>query len=189
MISWEVPHFERNETGSAGRMEGCRSHQLPLGKRAWKTCVAYIALLLLVAAVVLAIALPITLCQPAAGSAMAGSCSAGQAQLQEALDVTNRSLVEAHRQWDSCRKQLGELEGKASEMEQQLARITQLQEETATLRAEVARQQKQLEDLQSSREKLQKELQDMRSQHSGGNGLLAVSLSLLALLLSGMLLL
>ena len=87
-------------------MEGCKSPRLPPGKRAWKTYVAYIALPLLVVAVVLAVALPITLCQLAAGSAMAGNCSAGQAQLKEALDVTNRSLVEAHRQWDSCRKEL-----------------------------------------------------------------------------------
>ncbi|GAB0200576.1 hypothetical protein GRJ2_002523100 [Grus japonensis] len=163
-----------------------------------------------VATLVLVVALPILLCRPAVGFAMAGNSSVEVARLEEAqrglrelvatlelaLGVTNQSLAEARGQWDGYRKQLGALEGKVSELEQALARVTQLQEENRALKAEVAQQQEQLGDLRSSRDKLQlqnqllqNELQAMRSQHSGGNGLPATSLSLLALLLLGMLLL
>ncbi|KAM9265704.1 uncharacterized protein RDI95_013118 isoform 2-T2 [Morus bassanus] len=86
------------------------------------------------------------------------------------------------------------LERKGSELKQALANITQLQDENMVLKAEMVRQQEQLRDLQSSRDKLQlqnrllqEQLQDMKSQHSGGSRLPAVSLSLLALLLPGML--
>ncbi|KAM6369315.1 uncharacterized protein J5M81_014385 [Pluvialis apricaria] len=175
-------------------MKGCRSHRLHPPKRAWET---YVAAALGLAVVVLVAALLTVLCQTAACSAMAaGNSSAELAQLEEVLVITNQSLAETRRQWEGCKEQLGVLEGKASELEQALANVTQLQKETRALRAEVAQQQEQLRDMQSSRDKLQlqnqlleKQLQDMRSQHSGGNRFLAMSLSLLALLLPMMLLL
>ncbi|KAM9265703.1 uncharacterized protein RDI95_013118 isoform 1-T1 [Morus bassanus] len=173
-------------------MAGCGPHyQLPPDRQAWTLCVA---VALGVAVVVLAVSLPTVLCQWAAGSAMVGNSSVGLAQMEKALAVTNQSLAEAHRQWDSCREQLVVLERKGSELKQALANITQLQDENMVLKAEMVRQQEQLRDLQSSRDKLQlqnrllqEQLQDMKSQHSGGSRLPAVSLSLLALLLPGML--
>ncbi|XP_076215339.1 uncharacterized protein LOC143170713 [Aptenodytes patagonicus] len=173
-------------------MKGCSWCSLPPCKRAWKM---YVAMALGVA-VVLVAALSTMLCQLAVGSAMVGNSSAELAQLEEVLAITNRSLAEARGQWEGCRKQLGVLEGKVPELEQALTKITQLQEENGALKVEVSQQQEQLRDLQSHRDKLelqnellQKQLQDMRSQHSGGNRLPAVSLSLLALLLPRMLLL
>lgn len=145
---------------------------------------------------VLSAVLTFLFCQQVVGSVVAMNCSVGLAQLEEALANTNRSLTEARGQRDACRKRLGMLEGKSLELEQALANITQLQEENKALKTEVAQQHRQLQDLQSSRDKLQLQnqllqnhLQDMKRQHSGGNRLSAVSLSLLALLLPGMLLL
>ncbi|XP_032843443.2 uncharacterized protein LOC116960357 isoform X2 [Tyto alba] len=176
-------------------MEVCSPRQLPTGKKIWKVYVAA-ALAFGVATVVLAVALSSVLCQQAVGSMMAGNGSARLAWLEKELDVTNLSLAEARGQWEGCSKQLRVLEGKVLELEPALVRVTQLQEENGVLRAQVAQQEKQLEDLQSSRDELQlknqaleKQLQDMRSQHSSGNRTPAVSLSLLALLLPGMLLL
>ncbi|KAM9618955.1 uncharacterized protein ACIBXB_019371 [Morphnus guianensis] len=174
-------------------MEGCSPHRLPRARQAWKI---YVAVVFCVVVVVPAVVLTTMFCQLSADSAMAGNCSVRLEWLEEALAVTNRSLTEAHQQWEVCRNKLGELEGQASELEQALARVTQLEEENGKLKAAVAQQQNQLEDLESSRNELQlqnkhlqKELQDMRSQHSGGNRLPAASLSLLVLLLPGMLLL
>lgn len=171
-------------------MEGCSPHR---AKQAWKI---HVAVVFCVVVVALVVAITTMFCQPAAVPVMAGNCSVRLEWLEEALAVTNRSLTEALQQREVCRNKLGELEGRASELEQALARVTQLQEENGKLKAEMAQQQNQLEDLESSRnelqlqnEHLQKELQDMRSQHSGGNRLPAASLSLLVLLLPGMLLL
>ncbi|XP_068276921.1 bone marrow stromal antigen 2-like [Nyctibius grandis] len=173
-------------------MEGCSPCKLPPRKRATKTYVAVaVAVALGVATVVLAVVLPTVLCQPAAGST-----AAGLAELEKVLAITNRSLAEARGQRDGCREQLGTLEGKVSELEQELTRVTQLQEDNRALKAEVAQRQEQLQDLRSSRDELQlqnqrlrQQLQDMRSQDSGGNGLVATSLGLLVLLLPAMLLL
>jgi len=84
-------------------MEVCSPHRLPPRKRDWKL---YVAVALGAAIVVLAAVVPVVLCQPAAGSKMAGNGSVVLARLEEELAVTNRSLAEARGQWDGCRKQL-----------------------------------------------------------------------------------
>ncbi|XP_027586847.1 myosin-2 heavy chain, non muscle-like [Pipra filicauda] len=155
-------------------MEISRPHPPPPARRPWK---AVAAAALGVAVVVVAVTVPTVLCRSAGGCAGAGGASEGLARLEEELDVTNRSLVEAREQRDGCREELGVLEGKASELKQALAEVTRLEEENKELRTEVSRQQEQLEQEQSRREELQQQnqalqeqLQDTRSQQTSGNG-------------------
>ncbi|KAM7025373.1 uncharacterized protein M8220_016279 [Acridotheres tristis] len=133
----------------------------------WKV----VAAVTLVAVVVVAVTVPTLLCH---------SCQEqdrnSTAELQKALDVTNRSLAVSRGRWQRCMEELEELRGQGLELERALADVTRLEEQNRALGTEVTRQREQLEEEQSLRAQLQmqirllrEQLQDVRSQRSTGN--------------------
>ncbi|KAI1230662.1 hypothetical protein IHE44_0010137 [Lamprotornis superbus] len=153
----------------------------------WKVVAA---VTLVVAVVVVAVTVPTLLCHSCGGQDRNST-----AELQKALDVTNRSLAVSRGRWQRCMEELEELRGQGLELERALADVTRLEEQNRALGTEMTRQREQLEEEQSLRAQLQmqirllrEQLQDVRSQRSTGDRP-AVSPGVPMLLLLGMLLL
>ncbi|TRZ09687.1 hypothetical protein HGM15179_017417 [Zosterops borbonicus] len=133
---------------------------------AWKAVAAVTLVVAAVLVLVVAVTVPTVLCHR-------GGDGNSTERLEKALDVTNRSLSLSLGRWQRCKEELGEVQGKVSELEEALANVTRLEEQNRALVTEVTRLREQLGEEQNLRSQLEQqnrlireELQDLRSARS-----------------------